>query len=109
MELKAICPDSRPRCINAEPISSSAIWPVITILDRNNKLVTHLGDNVDPRKRGTNKVGSDGWLDGFNSHRTGLLGSKGNLYVEEWMSIGLNRKVEANKNRSTVTKPPQVH
>ncbi|MBK7601941.1 MAG: hypothetical protein IPJ07_26825 [Acidobacteria bacterium] len=23
----------------------------ITILDRNNKLVTHLGDNVDPRKR----------------------------------------------------------
>lgn len=61
----------------------------ITILDRNNKLVTHIGDNVDPRKRGTNKVGPDGWLDGqFISPHGVCWDQKGNLYIEEWMSIG---------------------
>lgn len=61
----------------------------VTILDRNNKLVTHLGDNVDPRKRATNKVGPDGWLDGqFISPHGVCWDRKGNLYIEEWMSIG---------------------
>lgn len=61
----------------------------VSIFDKNNKLVTHLGDNVDPKKRATNKVPRDGWLDGQFIAPHGVCWDKqGNLYVEEWMAIG---------------------
>lgn len=61
----------------------------LTILDRENKLVTHLGDNVDPKKRATNKVPADQWFDGqFIAPHGVTWDRQGNLYVEEWMAIG---------------------
>lgn len=61
----------------------------VTILDKNNKLVAHLGDNVDPKKRATNKVPSEEWLDGQFIAPHGICwDQKGNLYVEEWMAVG---------------------
>ncbi len=61
----------------------------VTILDKDNKLVTHLGDNIDPKKRATNKVPQSDWLDGQFIAPHGVCWDKqGNLYVEEWMAIG---------------------
>ena len=61
----------------------------VSIFDKDNKLVTHLGDNMDPKKRATNKVTRDGWLDGQFIAPHGVCWDKqGNLYVEEWMAIG---------------------
>lgn len=61
----------------------------LTILDRNNQLVTHLGDNVDPKKRATNRVPTEEWLDGQFIAPHGVCWDKqGNLYIEEWMAVG---------------------
>ncbi len=61
----------------------------VTILDKDNKLVTHLGDQVDPKKRATNKLPREQWLDGVFVSPHGICWDKqGNLYVEEWMAVG---------------------
>lgn len=61
----------------------------VTILDKDNKLVTHLGDSGDPKKRGTNKIPPDQWVDGQFIAPHGLSWDrKGNLYVSEWMLAG---------------------
>jgi DNA-binding beta-propeller fold protein YncE len=61
----------------------------VTILDRENKLVAHLGDQVDPRKRATNKLPREQWLDGVFVSPHGICWDRqGNLYVEEWMAVG---------------------
>lgn len=61
----------------------------VTILDQEHRLITHLGDNIDPKKRATNKVPRDEWLDGqFIAPHGVCWDSEGNLYVEEWMAIG---------------------
>lgn len=61
----------------------------VSIFDKDNKLVTHLGDNMDPKKRATNRVPRDGWMDGQFIAPHGVCWDKqGNLYIEEWMAIG---------------------
>ncbi|MGH9846337.1 MAG: peptidase [Blastocatellia bacterium] len=61
----------------------------VTILDKENKLVTHIGDQMDPKKRATNKLPREQWLDGTFVAPHGITWDKqGNLYVEEWMAVG---------------------
>jgi DNA-binding beta-propeller fold protein YncE len=61
----------------------------VTILDKDNKLVTHIGDQVEPKKRATNKLPREEWLDGIFVSPHGITWDKqGNLYVEEWMAVG---------------------
>jgi hypothetical protein len=61
----------------------------VTIFDKDNKLITHLGDNVDPKKRATNKVPPEEWVDGQFIAPHGICwDQKGNLYVHEWMAVG---------------------
>ena len=61
----------------------------VTILDKENKLITHLGDQVDAKKRATNKLPREQWLDGIFVSPHGVCWDKqGNLYVEEWMAVG---------------------
>jgi hypothetical protein len=61
----------------------------VTILNKENKLVTHLGDNVDPKKRATNKIPPEQWVDGeFIAPHGVCWDQKGNLYVGEWMAVG---------------------
>lgn len=61
----------------------------VTILDKDNKLVTHLGDQVDPKKRATNKLPREQWLEGIFVSPHGITWDKlGNLYIEEWMAVG---------------------
>jgi DNA-binding beta-propeller fold protein YncE len=61
----------------------------LTILDGQNRLITHLGDNLDPKKRATNRLPETEWLDGQFIAPHGVCWDRdGNLYVEEWMAIG---------------------
>jgi hypothetical protein len=61
----------------------------VTILDKDNRVVTHLGDNPDPKKRATNQVPPDQWVDGqFISPHCPRWDKSGNLYVHEWLTSG---------------------
>lgn len=67
----------------------------VTILDKNNKVVTHLGDNTDPKKRATNKIPPGEWTDGvFISPHCPRWDKKGNLYVHEWLTSGRVTKLK---------------
>lgn len=61
----------------------------VTILDKDNKLITHLGDSGDAQKQGTNKLGPEHWVDGQFIAPHGLSWDRqGNLYVAEWNLAG---------------------
>lgn len=61
----------------------------VTVLDRNNKLVTHLGDSKDDKKQATNRITPDAWVEGLFIAPHGLTwDAKGNLYISEWNLSG---------------------
>ena len=61
----------------------------VTILDKDNKLVTHLGDSGNAAKQATNKITPDQWVDGEFIAPHGLSWDKqGNLYIAEWNLSG---------------------
>jgi hypothetical protein len=61
----------------------------VTILDKDNRVIAHLGDNPDPKKRATNQVPPDQWVDGvFISPHCPRWDNQGNLYVHEWLTSG---------------------
>ena len=67
----------------------------VTILDSENALVCHLGDNPDPAKRAKNGVPSNQWKDGeFISPHCARWDADGNLYVTDWVSEGRISKLE---------------
>jgi DNA-binding beta-propeller fold protein YncE len=61
----------------------------VTILDRDNKLVAHIGDSANDKKQATNQIAPDQWVDGqfIAPHGVSWDGA-GNLYVSEWMLAG---------------------
>jgi len=70
----------------------------VTILDKNNKIVTHLGDNENPKLRGQNPVPPEQWKDGqFISPHCVRWDLQGNLYVAEWLSTGRITKLKRLK------------
>jgi hypothetical protein len=61
----------------------------VTLLDKNDKLVVHLGDNPDPKLRAVNGVPRDKWQDGvFLSPHGICVDKQGNIYVMDWNSLG---------------------
>lgn len=67
----------------------------VTIIDKDNKIVGHLGDNEDPDKRGKNPVPPEQWVEGqFISPHCVRWDSQGNLYVAEWLSTGRITKLK---------------
>jgi DNA-binding beta-propeller fold protein YncE len=57
----------------------------VTILDANNELITHLGDNPNPDLRAQNGVDKNLWEDGyFLSPHSAAFDDDGNLYVMDW-------------------------
>lgn len=67
----------------------------VTILDKNNKVITHLGDNADPALRAVNKVDKDKWKDGeFISPHCAHWDAKGDLYVLDWNFLGRITKLK---------------
>src|SRR5205823_10385374 len=61
----------------------------VTIFDKDNKLITHLGDNPDPAKRAKNRVPDDQRVAGqFCSPHGAIWDRAGNIYVGEWLWDG---------------------
>jgi DNA-binding beta-propeller fold protein YncE len=61
----------------------------VTIFDKNNKLVIHLGDNPDIKKRANNQVPRDHRVAGqFCSPHQAIWDRAGNIYVAEWLFDG---------------------
>ncbi len=70
----------------------------ITILNKENKLVAHLGENSDPKKRGNFNVAPEDWKDGeFTAPHGACWDSKGDLYVEDWNKSGRVNKMKRVK------------
>ena len=70
----------------------------VTILDKDNRLVAHLGDNPDPQQRGKNPIPPEQWVDGrFISPHCPRWDAQGNLYVLEWLSTGRIVKLKRMK------------
>lgn len=61
----------------------------VTLLDGQNRLIAHLGDQPDESKRANNGVPRADWLDGEFVAPHGLAwGAGGDLYVLDWVSQG---------------------
>ena len=66
----------------------------VTILDRKNDLVCHLGDNPDESLRAQNGVPKEKWVIGrFLSPHASAVDPRGNLYVMDWNSLGRVRRL----------------
>jgi len=61
----------------------------VTILDAQNELVCHLGDNPDPGQRAQNGIQPDLWKPGvFISPHSACFDAEGNVYVMDWLRWG---------------------
>jgi hypothetical protein len=61
----------------------------LVILDKSNTIVSVLGYNADPNKRGNYKVPQEEWIEGVFSGTHGSSWDKvGNLYVQDWNISG---------------------
>ena len=70
----------------------------ITILNKENKLIAHLGENEDKAKQGKNPVPPEQWKDGqFTAPHGAAWDSKGDLYVEDWNATGRVNKMKRIK------------
>lgn len=70
----------------------------ITVLGKDNKLIAHLGENADPKKRGNFGVAPEDWKDGeFTAPHGACWDSKGDLYVEDWNKSGRINKMRRLK------------
>lgn len=67
----------------------------VTLLDREQKLIAHLGDNPDPAKRAKNGVPREQWADGeFLAPHAVCADAAGNLYVMDWNALGRITKLQ---------------
>jgi len=70
----------------------------ITILNKENKLIAHLGENTDKALLGKNPVPPEKWKDGeFTAPHGACWDSKGDLYVEDWNATGRINKLKRIK------------
>jgi DNA-binding beta-propeller fold protein YncE len=66
----------------------------VTILNKDNQVITHLGDNPDPALRAQNNVDRDKWQDGvFIAPHSARWDADGNLYVMDWNFRGRVNKL----------------
>jgi sugar lactone lactonase YvrE len=67
----------------------------VTLLDKNDKLIVHLGDNPEEALRCQNGVPRDKWQDGFFLSPHSVCADKeGNLYVMDWNFLGRITKLK---------------
>jgi hypothetical protein len=70
----------------------------VTIFDRNDKLIIHLGDNPEaPKTPGWPNVQDKLQQGKFNSPHSCCVDSRGDLYVAEWITTGRVTKLKRVK------------
>jgi DNA-binding beta-propeller fold protein YncE len=61
----------------------------ITLLDKDNQLIAHLGENQDQKKWANNGVPREQWVDGqFIAPHAARFDADGNIYVLDWVAQG---------------------
>jgi sugar lactone lactonase YvrE len=81
--------------IHGEDIVVPDLQGRITLLDKENKLIAHLGENEDKKKQGNFNVKPEDWKDGqFTAPHGAAWDSKGDLYVEDWNVAGRFNKLK---------------
>ncbi|MCZ6836231.1 MAG: 6-bladed beta-propeller, partial [Planctomycetota bacterium] len=67
----------------------------VTILDRDFKVVAHLGDNPNQGHWANNGVPPDAWTEGiFTAPHAVQFDAKGNLYIMDWNASGRISKLK---------------
>lgn len=67
----------------------------VTLLDKDNQLIAHLGEQPDDAKKAQNRVDRVDWKDGeFISPHSCRWDAKGNLYVMDWNYLGRVTKLK---------------
>ncbi len=67
----------------------------LTIFDKDNRLVCHLGDNPDPAKRGNHGVKPEDLVPGeFATPHQAIWDRAGNIYCVEWLPYGRVTKLK---------------
>ncbi|MFN0206136.1 MAG: hypothetical protein ACKVS6_07460 [Planctomycetota bacterium] len=71
----------------------------VTIVDKDYKVICHIGDNPDPSLRANNGTPRDKWKDGeFIAPHCARWDADGNLYVMDWVALGRMSKLARVKN-----------
>ena len=82
----------------------------VTILDKDNKEVAHLGDNPDLKQRANYNVPPDQWKPGIFTAPHGVsFDHLGNVYVMDWNASGRVSKfkhLDASASRAAAPAPP---
>jgi sugar lactone lactonase YvrE len=99
--LKVINGDLRRPCkmsLHAGDLAVADLAGRVTILDKDDKLVTHLGDQPDTNLRANNGVPRELWKDGEFLAPHGLtFDQDGNLYIMDWLALGRVTKLQRVK------------
>ena len=67
----------------------------VTLLDGEDQLIAHLGDNPDPALRAQNGIPFEQWREGeFLSPHCAAFDAEGDLYVMDWNALGRINKLE---------------
>jgi len=75
--------------IQGDYVSVPDLHGRLVILDKSNTIVAVLGNNEDPKTRGSFNVPQDKWREGIFSGTHGSYWDKdGNLYVQDWNVSG---------------------
>lgn len=81
----------RPCCvsIHGDKVAIAELEGRVTLLDKNNKILTHLGDNPVQAQWANFKVDPKDWADGIFTAPHGVCFDKDfNVYVEDWNFTG---------------------
>lgn len=81
--------------ISGDELAVAELEGRVTVLDRDFKLVDHVGDNPDSSQWANNGVPPSAWNDGvFTAPHGCSLDAEGNLYVSDWNANGRLSKIE---------------
>lgn len=70
----------------------------VVLLDGENRFITRLGENTDPKKRANNGVAAADWTVGeFTAPHCATFDTQGNVYVLDWNFLGRVTKLERQK------------
>jgi len=85
--------------IHGKYVAIAELQARVTIIDENNKIVAHLGDNPNKKQWAQNRVARDDWKDGIFTAPHGVCYDQdGNIFVMDWNFLGRVTRLERAKD-----------